>query len=95
MKYTIKVHPLIGLLFMLAIVAALIIIPVMAFYVAPKALIWAVNWLVSSPGQTRVPFNLFTWAIAMYLLWVTGVVRITTSSLKTAVDQMKPKAAAK
>lgn len=94
MKTKLNVHPLLGLVFILVVIAAFVTIPVIAFYVLPKALIWAVNYLISFVGW-HVPFNLFTWAIAMYLFWITGVVRLTTRGLKTAVGQIKAKAAAK
>lgn len=90
----IQLHPLFGLLFIMIFITMIVTIPVIAFYVLPKALIWAINFLIGFVGW-HVPFNLFTWAIAMYLFWITGVVRLSTRGLKTAVGTIKSQAAAK
>lgn len=91
-SYTIKVHPIFGLMLMLIIFAGFLCIPVLAFYVAPKALVWLFNWpFVHLMGLSGLPFNLFTWAIAMYLLWMVGAVRLTFSGLKTALGEITSK----
>lgn len=84
----ILIHPAISIVLVLAFVAVFLCIPVVAFYVLPKAIVWMVNYIVHFVGW-HVPFNLFTWALAMYLLWITGVVRIATRELKHVVGELK------
>lgn len=84
----INLHPIFGLLFMLIVMAAFLTIPVIAFYVLPRSIVWITNYLLHFVGLS-LPFNLFTWAISMYILWITGAVRVLTRELKTAVGNLK------
>lgn len=72
-------------LFMLGSIACFITLPIIGFYVMPKSLVWLVNIVF----DRDIPFNLFTWAISMYLLWVLGIMKFTTSQLKDHVKNIK------
>lgn len=86
----INIHPIFALLFMLTMVAAFLTIPVIAFYVLPRSIVWLTDYLLHFVGLS-LPFNLFTWAISMYILWMTGAVRVLSKELKSAVANLKAK----
>jgi hypothetical protein len=90
MKRTVQINPFLGLVLVLVMFAAVLTIPVIAFYVLPKALVWCINWIIGFLGW-HIPFNLFTWALAMYVLYLLGVVRFATKELKSAVNELKTK----
>jgi len=71
-------------------VACFITIPIIGFYVLPKGLIIVFNMLLRFMGW-ELPFNVFTWAIAMYLLWVMGILKFTTRELAEHVKPFIPK----
>lgn len=85
-----KLHPAIALLFILLVFAAFIIIPFTAFYLMPKALVWFVNYLIHFVGW-HIPFNVFTWAIAVYVIWLIGIARLVITPLKDAVREFSVK----
>lgn len=93
-KVVLTVRPIFILLLWLCFIAAFLTIPIIAFYVLPKALVWLASVIVGELGalvhlRLYVPFNVITWAVAMYILWLTGVIRFATKELKSAVSAVK------